>query len=76
MATILAYGNFKCIYLNGNDIIPIRISTKIVPRSQIGLAPNRRQAITLTNAYLAYWCIYVAIGGGGNVLTMNRSDKA
>ena len=64
MATILAYGNFKCIHLNGNDIIPIRISTKIVRRSQISLAPNRRQAITLTNAYLAHWCIYVAIGGG------------
>ena len=31
----LADDNFKCIFLNENDKIPIRISLKCVPRSQI-----------------------------------------
>ena len=30
-----------------------------------GLAPNRRQAIIWTNAYLIHWRIYAAIGGDG-----------
>ena len=33
MAVILADDNFKCIFLNENDRIPIRISLKFVPRS-------------------------------------------
>ena len=33
MAAILADDNFKCIFLNENDRIPIRISLKFVPRS-------------------------------------------
>ena len=39
MATILAEGNFKCILLNENDRIPIRISLKFVPRSPIDKKP-------------------------------------
>ena len=35
MVAILADDNFKCIFLNENDRIPIRISLKIVPRSPI-----------------------------------------
>ena len=35
MVTILADDNFKCIFLNENDKIPIRISLKCVTRSQI-----------------------------------------
>ena len=35
MAAILADDNFKCIFLNENDRIPIWISLKYVPRSLI-----------------------------------------
>ena len=35
MATILADDIFKCIFLNEHDRIPIQISLKFVPRSQI-----------------------------------------
>ena len=36
MAAILADDNFKCIFLNENDKIPIWISLKSVPVSLIG----------------------------------------
>ena len=39
MATILADDIFKCIFLNENDRIPIRISLKFVPRSPIDNKP-------------------------------------
>ena len=39
MATILADDNFKCIFLNENDRITIRISLKFVPRSPIDNKP-------------------------------------
>ena len=39
MAGILADYNFKCIFLNGNDRIWIRISLKFVHRSPIGNKP-------------------------------------
>ena len=39
MAAILADDIFKCIFLNGNDIIPIQISMKFVPRSLISNKP-------------------------------------
>ena len=35
MAAILADGNFKCIFFNENDRIPIHISLKFVHRSPI-----------------------------------------
>ena len=35
MAAILADDNFKCIFLNENDSIPIRISPKFVPKSPV-----------------------------------------
>ena len=35
MAAILADDNLKCIFLNENDRISIRISLKFVPRSPI-----------------------------------------
>ena len=50
---------FKCIFLNENMLISIKISLKFVPNGQInnipafgldnGLAPTRRQAIIWTN---------------------------
>ena len=39
MAAILAEDNFKCIFLNENDRIPIWISLKFVPRSLIDNKP-------------------------------------
>ena len=39
MAAILADDIFKCIFLNENDIIPIQISLKFVPRSPIDNKP-------------------------------------
>ena len=73
MAAIWADDNLKCIYLNENDRIPMQISLKFVLRSPIdnkpafcsgnGLAPNRRQAITCTNADPVHWSIYAALGG-------------
>ena len=39
MATILADDNFKCIFLNENDRILIRISLKFVPRNPIDNKP-------------------------------------
>ena len=48
MATILGDDNIKCIFLNDNDRIAIRISLKLVPQSATdsigwgtGLVPNR-----------------------------------
>ena len=37
MVAILADDNLKCIFLNENDRIPIRISLKFVPRSPINI---------------------------------------
>ena len=39
MAAILADDNFKCIFFNENDRIPIRISLKFDPRSPIDNKP-------------------------------------
>ena len=39
MAAILADDNFKCIFLNENYRIPIRISLKYVPMSPIDNKP-------------------------------------
>ena len=39
MATILADDNFKCIFLNENDGVPIRISLKSDPKSSIDNTP-------------------------------------
>ena len=39
MAAILVGDNSKCIFLNGNDRIPMRISLKFVPRSSIDNKP-------------------------------------
>ena len=53
MVPILAYDNFKCIFLNKNGIIPIRFSPKFVPRTPIDNKPAlvnvmawRQQAIS------------------------------
>ena len=45
MAVILADGNFKCIFLNGNDKITIRISLKFVSRSPIDNKPALVQVV-------------------------------
>ena len=39
LAAILAHGNFKCIFLNENDRIPIRVSLKFVARSPVDDKP-------------------------------------
>ena len=39
MAAILADDHFKCIFMNENARIPIRISVKFVPRSPIDNKP-------------------------------------
>ena len=68
-----AYDIFKCIFINEKFYISIRISLKFVPKGPVdkkikigsvnGLAPNRRQAITWTNADPAHRRIYTALGG-------------
>ena len=61
-----AADTFKCILLNENVCILIRIAPKFAPEgpnSGNGLAPNWRQAITWTNAYPDHWRIYAALGG-------------
>ena len=45
MAASLADDIFKWIYLNENDIIPIQISLKFVPRSPIDNKPALVQAM-------------------------------
>ena len=39
MAAILVDDNFKCIFLNENDVILIQISLKFVPRSPVDNKP-------------------------------------
>ena len=39
MAVILADNIFKCIFLNENDRIPIKVSLKFLPRSLIDNKP-------------------------------------
>ena len=48
MDAILADGNFKCIFLNENDWITIKISLKFVPRSPIDNKPALVQVMA--------WC--------------------
>ena len=45
MAAILADDNFKCVFLNENDKIPIRISLNLVPMSLIDNKPVLVQAM-------------------------------
>ena len=45
MAAILANDIFKRIFLNENDIIPIQISLKLVPRSPIDNKPALDQVL-------------------------------
>ena len=71
MADILAYGNFKCIFLNGNDRIPILISLKYVSWSpidnnkpvlvQVWVGAERRQIIALNNADPLRRSIYASL---------------
>ena len=73
MAAILADDNFKCIFLYENDIIPIRISLKFVPRSPMDNMPALVQImawrrpgdklIIWTNADPVHRRIYVALEG-------------
>ena len=62
---------FKCIFINKKCCISIWVSLKFVPKGLIdnvsigsgnGLAPNRWQAITWSNADPFHWCIYVTLG--------------
>ena len=66
----------NCIFINEKFCILIQISLKFVPTGPInnksviigsgnGLAPNRRQAITWTNAGPIQWYIYAALGEDG-----------
>ena len=54
MASILADDIFKCIFLNKNDIIQIRVSLKFVPRIPIDNNPAYADPI--------HWRIYAALG--------------
>ena len=45
MVAILTDDNFKCIFLNEKDRIPIRISLKFVPRSPIDNKPALDQVM-------------------------------
>ena len=61
---------FKCIFLNWNIWILIKISLKFVPKGQINnipamvqlLAPSRRQAIFFNQWWLVYRRIYASLG--------------
>ena len=70
MAAILADDNFKCIFFNQNDRIPIRVSLKFVHRSPIDnitalaqVMAWHRLANNRTNADPFHWRIYAALGG-------------
>ena len=47
MAVIMADDNFKCIFFEENDRIPIRISLKFVPRSPIDNKPALAQVMAI-----------------------------
>ena len=73
MTAILADGIFKCISLDENDNIRIKIYWNMFPWVQLtvgqhllgnGLAP-KQQAITWTNDDLVHWRTYAVPGGGG-----------
>ena len=84
MATILADNNFKCIFLNENDRILLNFP-KICSQesnwqyasisSGDGLALNKRQAITWTNADPVHWCIYAALGEDELMVEMWSTDS-
>ena len=63
MAAILADDIFKCIFLNENDRIPIKISLKFVLRSVIDNKPALVQVITWTNADPVHWRGYATLEG-------------
>ena len=69
MADILADDIFKCIFLNGNDRIPIQMSLKFVPKSPIDNKTALVQMMawhrTSDNDDPINWRIYAALGGGG-----------
>ena len=62
---------FRCIFVNENICILIKISLNFVPKGPIDnnpalvqlMAPNRRQASIWTNADPIHWRIYAAVGG-------------
>ena len=62
---------FKCIFLNENVRLPIKISLKFVPKGPINKIPAfvqimawRRQATShyLNQLWLVYWRIYASLG--------------
>ena len=73
MAAVLAEDNFKCIFLNENDRIPIRIPLQFVPRITIDNRPVLVQVMAWcrigdkpsiwTNADPIHWRICAALGG-------------
>ena len=73
------------LFMNENGRIPIQISLEIVPESPIdnipalaqvmGLAPNRRQAITSTNEDPVHGRIYAALVEDELNLVNYRSRK-
>ena len=74
MAAILSDDNFKCIFFNKNDRIPIRISLKYVPLSPIENKPALVQVIAwrrrgdkwLPEPMLTQFTdIYAPLGGDG-----------
>ena len=72
-------------FYNENVSISIKISLKFAPKGPIdnklvgsgnGLAPNRRQAITLINADPVHRRTYAALGGDGSFFCTERSNIA
>ena len=65
MAAILADDDYKCIFLNQNDRIPIRISLKFVARSPINNITTLVQIMAWHRPGDKHRRIYAALGGGG-----------
>ena len=86
MAAILTDKNFKCIFLNENDRIPIRIQLKFVPKCPIdnkpalvqvmALAPTRRQTVIWTNADPVHWRMYAVLGEDHVYMTAMMAIKS
>ena len=63
MAAILADDIFKCIFLNENVRISIKISLKFVPKRPINNIPVLVQIMAWRRPGDIHWRIYAALGG-------------
>ena len=63
MDTILAAKIFKCIFVNENIRISIRISLKYVPKDLIDNKLTLVKVMAWRRTGSVYWRIYAALGG-------------